>query len=87
MVGQTRISSAVEASLNIGSGFILSLVIWIVWIVPAWDLDVSMFDNFTITCIFTVASIIRSYVWRRIFNHYHVRRWEWLVTAKERKNV
>jgi hypothetical protein len=25
---------------------------------------------FSITSIFTVVSIVRSYVWRRIFNHY-----------------
>lgn len=64
---QSRLSSLVEASLNIGSGFILSLVIWQT-IGPLFGYVVTMHDNLAITSIFTGASLARSYVWRRYFN-------------------
>lgn len=55
--------------LNIGSGFFVSLVLWSLVVVPVWNLPVRMGDNLAITLLFTVVSVIRSYVWRRIFNN------------------
>jgi hypothetical protein len=43
--------------------------VWIV--VPVWNLPVRPIDNLGITGLFTVVSVIRSYVWRRIFNRIH----------------
>jgi hypothetical protein len=71
MLMQSRVGSAVEQVLNIGSGFFISLLLWSFIIVPVWDLDVSMNDNLTITGIFTVVSVVRGYVWRRFFNKYN----------------
>lgn len=66
--GQTKLGSLIEATLNTMSGFVLAFVLW-QWVVgPLMDYPVSYSDNFVITSIFTVASIARSYVWRRIFN-------------------
>lgn len=65
---QTRASSFVESCLNVGSGFVLSFVIW-QNLGPAMGYDVSLTDNFQITSIFTLASVLRGYVWRRYFNH------------------
>lgn len=73
---QSRLESTVEALLNIGSGFIISLLLWTFVIVPVWDLPVKMHDNLAITSLFTVVSIVRSYIWRRIFNRILVKRYK-----------
>ncbi len=66
--GQSKLSSVVEAVLNQVSGFILSLLLWQFIIAPCYNITPSWSDNFQITLIFAVASTLRSYVWRRIFN-------------------
>lgn len=69
---QTRLVSAVEACMNVGSGFFISLAVWIWVVVPLWDLPVQPSDNFWITCVFTVTSLLRSYAIRRFFaNGWH----------------
>lgn len=68
MKGQSHWESFLESSLNVGSGFILALIVWKFIIVPLWGFDVNFSDNLVITGIFTVVSIARGYVWRRIFN-------------------
>ena len=65
---QLKRHSLLEACLSTASGFIVSLILWIVVVVPVWHVQVAMFDNLAITAMFTVASVARSYVWRRIFN-------------------
>ena len=65
---QSRIKSLIEQFMNIGSGFIVSLLIWSYVIVPVWGIETNFHDNLHITLIFTVVSIIRGYIWRRIFN-------------------
>ena len=65
---QTRVSSFVEQVLNVGSGFIVSLIVWTLIVTPYWNIKVSMIDNLTITALFTVISVARGYLWRRYFN-------------------
>jgi membrane protein implicated in regulation of membrane protease activity len=67
-MSQTRVESLIESSVNIASGFIISLIVWSYIVVPIWDIPVSMSENLQITALFTIVSIIRSYVWRRFFN-------------------
>jgi hypothetical protein len=67
---QTRKQSLIEASLNIGSGFILSMCVYQL-VMPMFGYPVTLVDNLGITSIFTVVSVVRSYVWRRIFNAKH----------------
>lgn len=81
---QKKLHSAIEAGLNIGSGFFLSLVVWIYIVVPWWNLKVTSADNLNITLLFTVISIVRSYVWRRVFNRIHVR---WAKADAARENA
>ena len=71
---QTKTESLIESALNIASGFILSLLIWTFAVVPLYNLDVNMFQNLTITGIFTISAIVRSYLWRRYFNLRYVRK-------------
>lgn len=65
---QSKLESFIESCINIGSGYFVALFIWVVVVRNVWDIQVSMIDNFTITFMFTVVSVIRSYFWRRFFN-------------------
>lgn len=66
---QSRLESAIESGLNIGSGFFISLLVWIYIVGPLYNIETKMLENLGITSIFTVVSVIRSYVWRRLFNY------------------
>lgn len=72
---QSRRASFIEALMNIGTGFFISLLVWTYIVAPLFNLPNSTGTNLAITSIFTVTSIIRSYIWRRVFNaitlHYH----------------
>ena len=65
--GQSRRLSAIETATNIAVGFVVSLVITDV-VMPLFGHDVTIGQNVVITSIFTVASVVRSYALRRLFN-------------------
>ncbi len=67
---QTRLGSFLEVSLNVVSGFIISMLVWTLLVAPLFNYDTSHAQSFWITFIFTVTSMIRSFIFRRIFNHY-----------------
>ena len=68
-VNQTKIQSLKENITNTGSGFIVSLFVWEYVIRPMIGGGMLSVDNsITITMIFTVVSLARGYVWRRVFN-------------------
>ena len=69
---QTRKHSAVETLLNTASGFVVSWGVWYV-LAPVWGVPRDAQQTTSITVVFTVVSIVRSYAWRRIFNHYQKR--------------
>lgn len=64
---QTRLSSFIEAVINVAIGFVVSLVLT-AWLLPAYGHAVTWSENVQITCVFTVTSILRSYLVRRYFN-------------------
>lgn len=64
---QTRLGSFTEACLNTASGFIVSLIVWH-WVAKWFGIPMPLSENLKITAIFTVVSIVRSYLWRRLFN-------------------
>lgn len=68
MSAQTRAMAMVETVASVGVGFAVSLVL-VGLVLPAYGYQVSMQQNLEITAIFTVASVLRSYVMRRVFNH------------------
>jgi hypothetical protein len=70
---QSQWESFMETILNTASGFALS---WLLttWVLPLYGFGVTASQGFQITCIFTVISILRSYVWRRTFNLIALRR-------------
>lgn len=66
---QTRLSSLIEALIGTAIGFLVSLLIT-AWLLPQYGHAVSWSDNFQITGVFTIASVLRSYLVRRFFNTY-----------------
>lgn len=69
-MSQSKTESLFEATINTTSGFVIALLVYEFVIVPLFDLDVTFFENIEITCIMTVVSIARSYIWRRCFNRW-----------------
>jgi len=65
---QSRRVSLIESCLNVGSGFVVALTVWEVVIEPVFGIDKDFRENLCITAIFTVVSIVRGYLWRRLFN-------------------
>ena len=64
---QLRRHSLLEACLNTASGFVLSIAAGYV-IFPLLGWQISHTQNLSAVSLFTIISIIRSYIWRRIFN-------------------
>ena len=62
--------SLIEAITNTSAGFIISFLIQII-MYPIMDIPVRFSQNIIITIIFTIASILRSYIIRRVFNYYN----------------
>lgn len=64
-MNQTKLESAIEVFFNYLSGFIIAYMVYAFIILPStWLKD----SPFWVTMIFTVVSIIRSFLWRRFFN-------------------
>lgn len=64
---QSRAGSLLEATLNTLSGFIVSYLVWMLVAAPLFNIPVNHSDTFWITVLFTAVSVVRSYVWRRVF--------------------
>jgi hypothetical protein len=64
---QTKLQSFVETCVNTFVGFIIVMIAGY-FIYPLFGAAFTLQQNFWITCIFTVISIIRGYVIRRLFN-------------------
>lgn len=60
--------SWIEVLCNIGSGFIISGLLQHFVVTPLWHLQTSFSQNLGITVFFTVASVLRSILFRRYFN-------------------
>ena len=64
---QTRLSSLIEAIINIIIGYTIAILSQII-IFPLFDIYISFSTNLWIGAWFTLVSLIRSYVIRRYFN-------------------
>jgi hypothetical protein len=67
MKRQSKKQSILETVTNVIAGLIVSFVIQLI-IYPILNIPVSINQNIFITFVFFVASFIRGYVIRRIFN-------------------
>jgi len=61
-----KLSSLIESIIDVGSGFLLAVAIQ-VFIFPFFKLYPSILDSIGIALIFTVISMLRSWVWRIYF--------------------
>lgn len=68
---QTRKGSLVESLINTGVGFVMSLFVWEFVVKPIWEINTSFAENLSITLLFTVVSVVRGYMLRRVFNQLH----------------
>jgi hypothetical protein len=73
MTGQRKRHSAIESIANVAIGYGIALLSQLI-IFPLYGIFVPMKTNIAIGAWFTVVSIIRSYLLRRVFNHLTVTR-------------
>lgn len=59
--------SATEAITNVAIGYVVSVIANII-VLPMFGYDVTIADSFAIGLAFTIISLARSYILRRIFN-------------------
>ena len=69
---QSRRMSLVEAIANVMVGFAVALLTQII-VFPMFDVEVTLGENLAIGALFTLASICRSFVLRRVFEAIRVR--------------
>jgi len=67
---QSRITSLLEVVLSTMIGFIASLLLWIWFIKPYYNIQTAFIENLEITLWFTILSILRGFGVRRLFNHF-----------------
>lgn len=67
---QRRLHSLIESLTNIAIGYGVAVTAQI-FILPLFDVHVSVSSNCKIAGCFTVISIIRTYTIRRWFNNFH----------------
>jgi hypothetical protein len=65
--GQSKVSSFIESLVNIAIGFGVAMASQMV-IFPYFDIYINVESHLTISCFFTIISIVRSYLLRRLFN-------------------
>lgn len=66
---QSKLESFIEQVFNVGSGFVVAWCFWNFILIPMIDHGkISYQDTTAITFWFTIISVIRGYVWRRVFN-------------------
>lgn len=66
---QTRMSSFIEAWINVLIGFGINFVANLV-ILPMFGFNITLEDNLYIGILYTIISVARSYAVRRWFNEY-----------------
>ncbi|WP_041963444.1 DUF7220 family protein [Sulfurospirillum cavolei] len=69
---QSKRASLLESLANTFSGFLLSIAVGY-FVFPMFGMPQSLSSSFWITVVFTVVSIGRNYVVRRVFNFLHVK--------------
>lgn len=67
-MSQTRLGSLVEVCTNVAIGYVVALMTQLV-VFPLFDMHVSMGEHIMIGVLFTVVSIVRSYIVRRVFDN------------------
>ena len=69
MSSQSRSMSLVESIANTGAGFLVSLVLQIS-LFSLMSIETTTSQNLLMSGVFTVASLVRGYLMRRLFLHW-----------------
>ena len=64
---QSKIDSLIEAVISTFIGFVIAFISQLVFF-PIVGIEVTLDQNFILTILFTLVSIIRTYIVRRYFN-------------------
>ena len=64
---QSHLMSLAESTANVAAGFGIAVLTQVL-VFPLFGLNVSLSKNLGIGVVFTVISLVRSYLFRRIFN-------------------
>lgn len=72
MTSQTRRMSLVESIANTGAGFLVSLVLQIS-LFSLMSIETTTTQNITLSGVFTLASLVRGYLMRRVFIWWQIR--------------
>lgn len=70
--GQSKLQSWVEVIFGTVSGLVVALLTQAI-VFPLYGFQPTHSQHLQITAIFTVVSIVRSYLIRRLFNWWHMR--------------
>lgn len=73
-MSQSRLHSVIEATAGTAIGFVVSVLASMV-VYPAHGHAFTLAENISITLIFTVLSVVRGYVVRRMFVRLHALGW------------
>ena len=66
---QSKRRSALEAVSNVFIGYLVAVAANII-VLPAFGYPVTIADSFAIGVVFTLVSLVRSYILRRAFNRF-----------------
>ena len=66
---QSRMMSAIEAVTNVLVGYGVAVATQMV-IFPLFGLTATLRQNMAMGAVFTIVSLVRSYLLRRVFNHF-----------------
>jgi len=69
MTSQTRSMSLIESIANTAAGFLVSLLIQIS-LFSLMGIETTTSQNLTLSGVFTLASLVRGYLMRRLFLHW-----------------
>lgn len=70
---QRPLVSFLEQIINLGTGFVISVCVMMYVITPLFSLPLNAAQNINITIIFTAISILRGFLFRRLFNWLTIR--------------
>ena len=70
---QSKRGSFAESVIGTGVGFMISLVAQLI-VFPLYGINIKLSENLQILIIFTLISIARQYVLRRVFNNITIKR-------------
>ena len=69
---QSRMMSATEATVNVLVGYGVAVGTQVA-IFPLFGLIATLEQNMAMGAVFTIVSLVRSYLLRRVFNHFGLR--------------